>query len=127
MNANMIISTAGATESGIGLSRNRNPLVPWAGFLLYAILIASASPASLQAQIIDGDPVYNVLPRDAIPAIYDPEFVTGNQARRIMADWEQVIGIVGPEGTAVAYSTWYLDHHEIVDDVVDGLALAVTW
>ena len=118
---------SGATEFGPELSRPRGLLVPWAEFLLYGMLISVASPASLQAQVIDGDPVYDVLPRDAIPAIVDPEFVTGKKARRIMANWEQVIGIVGPEGTAVAYSTWHLDHHEIVDDVVDGLPLAVTW
>ena len=109
------------------MSRLRILLVPWAEVLLYAMLITSTLPASLPAQIIDGDPVYHVLPPDAILAIYDPEFVTGKMARSIMADDEQVMGIVGPGGTAVAYSTWFLDRHEIVDDVVDGLPLAVTW
>ena len=84
--------------------------------------------AALSAQlIVDGSPVHNVLPVDAIPAILEPTFVSGKAADRIMADEEQVIGVVGPKGTAVAYSTWHLDHHEIVNDMVDGVALAVTW
>ena len=84
--------------------------------------------AALSAQlIVDGSPVHNVLPVDAIPAILEPTFVSGKAADRIMADEEQVIGVVGPKGTSVAYSTWHLDHHEIVNDMVDGVALAVTW
>ncbi len=84
--------------------------------------------ASLAAQFeVDGSMVYNVLPVDAIPAILKPKFVSGKKADRIMREEEQVIGVVGPAGTAVAYSTWHLDGHEIVNDVVDGVALAVTW
>ena len=83
---------------------------------------------SLSAQLtVDGSPVHAVLPVDAIPAILEPTFVSGKKADRIMADEEQVIGVVGVNGTAVAYSTWHLDHHEIVNDIVDGVALAVTW
>ena len=92
-----------------------------------AVIVLLASPGPLAPQVIDGEQVYQVLPQDAIPAIYNPEFVTGKKAGRIMASWEPVMGIVGPGGTAVAYSTWHLDRHEIVDDVVDGLPLAVTW
>lgn len=88
------------------------------------IALAVGLPAQL---MVDGSRVYSVLPVDAIPAILEPAFVTGREAARIMADEEQVIGVVGPNGTAVAYSTWHLDHHEIVNDMVDGIALAVTW
>ncbi len=79
------------------------------------------------AQTVEGEPVRNVLPRDAIPAIMEPNYVTGKAADSIMHPEEQVLGIVGPEGTAVAYSTWHLDSHEIVNDRIDGAALAVTW
>ena len=111
-------SSAGRIIKALGTRIWREPVV-W--------LAAITGPMLLPAQVIDGDPVYHVLPPDAILAIYHPEFVSGEQARRIMTDWEQVIGIVGPGGTAVAYSTWHLDRHEIVDDLVDGLPLAVTW
>ena len=91
-------------------------------------LAALLAVASLGAQFeVDGAMMYNVLPVDAIPAILEPKFVSGKKADRIMRSDEQVIGIVGPGGTAVAYSTWHLDRHEIVNDVVDGVALAVTW
>lgn len=79
------------------------------------------------AQTVDDEPIKNVLPKDAIPAIMEPEYVSGSAADSIMDPEEQVLGIIGPQGTAVAYSTWHLDSHEIVNDRVDGVALAVTW
>ena len=91
--------------------------------LMLIVLSATGSPS----QTIDGEPIKNVLPKDAIPAIMEPEYVTGEAADSIMHPEEQVLGIVGPKGTAVAYSTWHLDSHEIVNDRIDGTALAVTW
>ena len=84
-------------------------------------------PLRSSGQTIDGEPIYHVLPLDAIPAIYHPEFVPAEQGAMFMAPAEQVIGVIGPAGTAVAYSTWYLDKHEIVNDLLDGVPLAVTW
>ena len=84
-------------------------------------------PRLSTGQTIDGEPIYHVLPKDAIPAIFYPVFVPAEQAAKFMAPAEQVIGVIGPAGTAVAYSTWYLDSHEIVNDLVDGLPLAVAW
>ena len=43
-----------------------------------------------------------------------------------MRDDEMVIGVVH-NGIARAYSAWYLDRHEIVNDVVGGDPVAVTW
>jgi hypothetical protein len=91
------------------------------------IILTFILPIHSKAQTIAGDPIYDVLPMDKIPAILVPEFVTAGGARQIMTAEEQVLGLIGPEGTAVAYSTWHLDHHEIVNDLVDGLPLAVTW
>ena len=73
-----------------------------------------------------GDPMYTVLPLDAIPAIRAPEYVGGAAARRQMAQEEPVIGLV-VDGQARAYSTWQLDFHEIVNDEISGVPLAVTW
>ncbi len=67
-----------------------------------------------------------VLPKDAIPAIDQPEFTPARSANRIMADDELVIGLVG-EREQRAYSTWQLDRHEIVNDVFEGVPVAVTW
>ncbi len=70
---------------------------------------------------------HHILEKDVIPPIYNPELVSAQEGQQFMSPNEQVLGIVGPKGTAVAYSTWHLDSHEIVNDIIDGIALAVTW
>ena len=70
--------------------------------------------------------IVTVLPRDAIAAITDPSFVTAERAMGWMAEKEQVIGLeIGEE--AKAYPINMLSRHEIVDDVVGGRPVAVTW
>ena len=73
-----------------------------------------------------GDPMYTVLPLDAIPAITEPQFLGGEDAAAQMSADEPVLGLV-VGGEARAYSLWQLDSHEIVNDVVGGVALAATW
>jgi len=63
---------------------------------------------------------------DAIPAILDPEFVTVVEANEQMDDDEQVLG-VSINGESRAYSIPMLSRHEIVNDVVGGVPIAVTW
>ena len=70
--------------------------------------------------------IYVVVPKDAIPAISDPEFEPAARADRNMADEELVIGLVGQHEQR-AYSTWQLDRHEIVNDTFEGRPVAVTW
>lgn len=70
--------------------------------------------------------IFLVLPRDAIPAIDTPTFMSTSAADRFFSDDEIVIGIVG-ETEQRAYSTWQLDRHEIVNDVFEGRPIAVTW
>ena len=91
--------------------------------LLYTLFF----PLLAYAQIIDGEQIYHILEKDGIPPIYNPKLVTAEAGQRFMSANEQVLGVVGPSGTAVAYSTWHLDSHEIVNDNIDGVALAVTW
>ena len=38
-----------------------------------------------------------------------------------------MLGVIGASGTAKAYSTWHLEGHEIVNDELDGAAIAATW
>lgn len=75
---------------------------------------------------IGGDDVYQVLPVGAIPAIDEPEFVSGAEADRQMRPKEPVLGVV-VDGEARAYSLWQLDAHEIVNDEIAGTAIAATW
>ena len=65
-----------------------------------------------------------LLERDAIPAIWDPVFVSAEEAN--MPDDAEVIGFAH-NGEAHAYSLNLLDRHEIVNDVVGGLRIAATW
>jgi len=74
----------------------------------------------------DGDDMYTLLPPDAIPAITAPEYVTGEAAAAQMSADEPVIGVFS-DTDAVCWSTWQLDHHEIVNDTLDGTAIAATW
>ncbi len=76
--------------------------------------------------MFDGDPMYTVLPPGAIPALVKPEFLNGKRASAQMYPNEPVIGVL-LGGEAKAYSMWHLDAHEIVNDILFGKAIAVTW
>ena len=96
----------------------------WIGTsLLLTILVSAASVPAVQS---DDNRLYRVLPSDAIRAIDTPEFEPAEQADRVMANEELVIGLVG-ERERRAYSTWQLDRYEIVNDVFEGRPIAVTW
>jgi hypothetical protein len=95
--------------------------------ILPVLLTASAAAAVVTAagpRDQDDNALHVVLPRDAIPAIFDPEFEPASKAS--LADHELVIGVVG-ENEQRAYSTWQLDRHEIVNDTFEGRPIAVTW
>jgi len=101
----------------------------WTRSLAILLLLGVTSPGAVSAQQMErvkGKPMYTVLPFGAIPAIDNPEFVDAKTANRFMHPNEMVIGIVdGNE--ARAYSAWHLDRHEIVNDVLHGVPIAVTW
>ena len=63
---------------------------------------------------------------DAIPAILNPELVTASEAEASMDRDEQVLGL-SINGEHRAYSIRMLSRHEIVNDVVGGVPVAVTW
>lgn len=77
-------------------------------------------PADVTLEII------TLLPKDAIPAIFDPEFVSANQADAFLSDHDDVIGVV-IDGDARAYGTAFLSSREVVNDTVGGRAITVTW
>ncbi len=64
-------------------------------------------------------------PKDGIPSIDDPAFVAVSQAPDL-APTEPVIGLA-IEGDARAYPLRVLTWHEIVNDVVGGVPVAVTY
>jgi hypothetical protein len=70
--------------------------------------------------------IVTLLPRDAIPAIFSPQFMSADVADEWYDDDEPVIG-VEINGDARAYSIPFLSNHEIVNDTVGGRKIAVTW
>lgn len=65
-------------------------------------------------------------PRDGIPALVDPKFVSAAEARRFLSDSDEVLGVVENEKPK-AYPIKILTHHEVVNDEVGGRPVAVTY
>ncbi len=72
------------------------------------------------------DEITPVLGPDGIPAIADPDFVTLDDADRWLGPQEPVIAFE-IDGDARAYPLQILTWHEIVNDIVGGVPVAVTF
>ena len=70
--------------------------------------------------------IHYVIARDQIPAILDPQFLDASEAIEAYNEHEQVLGL-SIDGDHRAYPIPYLSAHEIVNDVVGGKPVAVTW
>ncbi len=65
-------------------------------------------------------------PKDGIPSLTDPEFVSIREGNRFLAAEDRVLGVVH-EGVAKAYPIKILNWHEVVNDQIAGKAIAVSW
>lgn len=92
-----------------------------------ALSEAELASFEMPYRLIEGEPIFTVLEKDGIPALDLPEFVGADEAEAFMDPEETVLGVVGRNGTAKCYSAWQLDGHEIVNDELDGEAIAATW
>jgi hypothetical protein len=73
-----------------------------------------------QSEILSGGP-----PKDGIPAILEPKFVAPGDAASLV-DSDDVIGLkIGNESKA--YPIKILNWHEVVNDTVGGVPVAVTF
>ena len=70
--------------------------------------------------------IVTLLPRDGIPAIDNPTFMEVEEANLFYDPDELVMGVVF-DGEVRAYSVPFLSNHEIVNDEVAGVKIAVTW
>ena len=70
--------------------------------------------------------IITLLPKDAIPAIFDPVFVNAEEANSQLLDEDLVIGVT-VNGEHRAYGVAFLSGHEIVNDTLGGRPIAVTW
>lgn len=70
--------------------------------------------------------IVTLLPPDAIPALNFPNYYSVREANQEYMPDEIVIGVEF-NGDARAYSVSLLSRHEIVNDTVGGIHIAVTW
>ena len=70
--------------------------------------------------------IITVLGKDGIPSIDNPRFVGPGEADQQMQSFERVLG-VSINGKHRAYPLNMLSRHEIVNDTVGGVPVAVTW
>ncbi len=97
--------------------------------LLVSLSVVAAMAERPEPEVhgeFQGDKMYTLLPPDGIPAIIDPTYLTGEVAAKQMSPDEPVLGLAA-EDDAVCWSTWQLDHHEIINDTFKGTAIAATW
>ncbi len=65
-------------------------------------------------------------PKDGIPALTDPSFVSAKEANKFLQSWDRVLG-VEHRGVAKAYPIKILDWHEVVNDTIADRPLALSW
>ena len=97
-----------------------------AGLLLLTFTSSNAQRPEPKKTEVHGHTMYTVLPPGAIPAIFEPEFISIEEAEQSYYQSEPLM-VVSHNDETKAYSTWHLDHHEIVNDTIGGAAIAATW
>ena len=88
-----------------------------------AIRYSSPRDGEAKVRVLE---IVDVVPRDVIRAIDNPQFLKVAQASDQYTGADLIIG-VSINGEHKAYSTAFLSSHEIVNDVVGGKPVAVTW
>lgn len=85
-------------------------------------------PSEVYNPVLAGEPLPDgfrqLLPRDGILPVYEPEFVPGDEI-----DWladTDVIGVASGD-EAKAYPVGFLTSREMVIDEIDGIPIVVTW
>ena len=80
------------------------------------------NPVAAGERLPDG--FRQLLPRDAIKPIYDPEFVDAS-----LVGWSSRTDVIGVTlgGQAKAYPVSFLNGRELVVDELDGIPILVSW
>jgi hypothetical protein len=96
-------------------------------FTSLLVLGMLAPPWALAEVRIDPREVVTLVPKDAIPAIRNPEplLVSATKVKGVRHA-DQVLAIA-LGGESRAYPIPFLSWHEIVNDTVGGVPIAVTW
>ncbi|UCF89215.1 MAG: DUF3179 domain-containing protein [bacterium] len=72
-------------------------------------------------QILGGGP-----PRDGIPALFDPDYISAHEADAFLEPEERVLGLT-LEGVSRAYPIRIMSWHELVNDDIEGIPYFVSW
>lgn len=122
------VSAAAAGEQPAAAESSATPEEgPAAGSSAQEPTQASESPArnTPTASALDYR-IVTLLPKDAIPSIDSPRFFTAAEADAEYDPDELVLGVT-INGESKAYSSSFLDSHEIVNDTLGGRPISVTW
>lgn len=98
-------------------------------FTILACLLPAALPAQqreIKEAEVHGHTMYTLLAPGDIPAVFEPKYVPISIADEYYYPDEPLIAVIDG-GEAKAFSTWHLDHHEVVNDYINGKAITVTW
>ena len=90
--------------------------------LYLTILLLLLTGSALADELPEG--VEQIIPRGQSAAVFEPEFVSADEAE--ISDDAWVLGVV-VEGVAKAYSLNLLNRHEVVNDRSGGTAFAAVW
>ncbi len=93
--------------------------------LLSAFFLSVWISPNVRAADLRPEEIVTVLPKDAIPAILSPSFDEGRKVSWLRAN-DFVVG-VEVSGDSRAYPVPTLSRHEIINDKVGGIPIAVTW
>ncbi len=91
-------------------------------WVVAAVLTALAATAAAQ-------PLgYQAVPRDAFPVFDDPEMLSAAEAEKqqVIFDRDVIIG-VAHNGEAKAYPITIMGVHELGNDSIGGVPIAVSW
>ncbi len=91
---------------------------------LAAIVVAVLSAATAAAPPLG----FQAVPRDAFPVFDDPEMLSATEAEKqqVIFDRDVVIG-VAHNGEAKAYPITIMGVHELGNDFIGGVPIAVSW
>ncbi len=65
-------------------------------------------------------------PKDGIPSLTTPQFVSAQQGDKFLMSWDRVLG-VEYNGVVKAYPIKILNWHEVVNDSIGDKPIAVSW
>ena len=97
----------------------RRSATAWAAAAVWTVLAATAAAQPLG---------YQAVPRDAFPVFDDPKMLSAAEAEKqgVIFDRDVVIG-VAHNGEAKAYPITIMGVHELGNDTIGGVPIAVSW